>query len=67
MREQQVLQRIAEEMEQIPGHVGFYYKNLKTGYEFGIREEESYLAASVIKLPLYLHILAQEVRMDLRW
>lgn len=59
MKEQKVLQCIAEEMKQIPGHVGFYYKNLKTGYEFGVGEEESYLAASVIKLPLYLHILAQ--------
>ena len=57
--EQTVLQAIAAEMETIPGHLGFYYKNLITGYEFGIREEDAYLAASVIKLPLYLHILQQ--------
>ena len=37
------------------------YKNLKTGYEFGVGEGERYLAASVIKLPLYLHILSQSV------
>ncbi len=54
-----VLQAIAAEMETIPGHLGFYYKNLTTGFEFGIREEEAFLAASVIKLPLYLHILQQ--------
>ena len=53
----QVLESIAREMETIPGHTGFYYKNLVTGLEYGIREEEAYLAASVIKLPLYLHIL----------
>ena len=58
-KEQTVLTAIAREMATIPGHLGFYYKNLTTGYEFGIREEEAYLAASVIKLPLYLHILQQ--------
>lgn len=59
LKETAVLNAIAEEMETIPGHLGFYYKNLVTGREFGIREEEAYLAASVIKLPLYLHILQQ--------
>lgn len=58
-REQQALEAIAREMETIPGHLGFYYKNLTTGLSFGIREEEAYLAASVIKLPLYLHVLEQ--------
>lgn len=58
-RELHTLQAIAAEMETLPGHLGFYYKNLATGFEFGIREEEAYLAASVIKLPLYLHILQQ--------
>ena len=58
-KELPVLQKIASEMETIPGHLGFYYKNLVTGFTFGIREEEPYLAASVIKLPLYLHILQQ--------
>ena len=55
--EQQVLESIAREMETIPGHLGFYYKNLVTGLEYGVREEEVFLAASVIKLPLYLHVL----------
>lgn len=59
MREQKILDAIAEEIKQIPGHIGFYYKNLVTGEDYGIREDESYLAASVIKLPLYLHILQQ--------
>ncbi len=66
-KEASVLRSIAAEMESIPGHLGFYYKNLVTGYTFGIREEESYLAASVIKLPLYLHVLQQcdKKRMDM--
>ncbi|MBO7251116.1 MAG: serine hydrolase [Oscillospiraceae bacterium] len=59
IQEAAVLNRIAQELASIPGHLGFYYKNLVTGYEFGIREDEAYLAASVIKLPLFLHILQQ--------
>ena len=57
--DQNALDAIAREMETIPGHLGFYYKNLTTGYEYGIRETDAYLAASVIKLPLYLHVLQQ--------
>lgn len=56
-KEQKALQSIADEMTAIPGHLGFYYKNLTTGYEYGVRAEEAFLAASVIKLPLYLHVL----------
>ena len=67
-KEQQVLDAIAREMETIPGHTGFYYKNLVTGLEYGIREEEAFLAASVIKLPLFLHVLqrAAEGTLDMR-
>lgn len=59
MNELTVLERIREEMETLPGHLGFYYKNLVTGVEFGIREDEIYGAASIIKFPLFLHILAE--------
>lgn len=58
-KEEAVLQSISREMETIPGHLGLYYKNLVTGYTFSVRAEEAYLAASVIKLPLFLHILRQ--------
>lgn len=58
-KEQQALEKIRREMEAIPGHLGFYYKNLVTGQEYGIRAEEAFLAASVIKLPLFLHVLRQ--------
>ena len=58
-KEQCVLARIAKEMETIPGHTGFYYKNLVSGLEFGVREGEAFGAASVIKLPLFMHILKE--------
>ena len=57
--EAQVLDSIRIRMENIPGHTGFYYMNLVTGVEYGIREEEIFGAASVIKLPLYMHVLAE--------
>lgn len=59
MTERSVLEGIRREMEKMPGHLGFYYKNLVTGSEFGVGEEEIYGAASVIKFPLFLHILAE--------
>ena len=58
-KEKVVLEDIRRQMETLPGHLGFYYKNLVTGLTYGVREEEAFLAASVIKFPLYLHILAQ--------
>lgn len=54
-----VLENIRQEMDTIPGHTGFYYYNLVTGDEFGVREDESFGAASVIKLPLYMHVMAE--------
>ena len=55
----QVLERIQNRMASIPGHTGFYYLNLMTGFEYGVREDETFGAASVIKLPLYMHVLAE--------
>ena len=43
-KERTVLESIARQMEEIPGHLGFYYKNLATGLEFGVREGEAYSA-----------------------
>ncbi len=57
--ELEVLASIRARMDAIPGHTGFYYRNLITGTEYGVRAEETFAAASVIKLPLYLHILAE--------
>lgn len=57
--EHDILESIRNHMEQIPGHTGFYYLNLSTGAEYSIRAEETFGAASVIKLPLFLHILSE--------
>lgn len=57
--ERHVLDSISEKMATLPGHTGFYYLNLATGEEYGVRADEVFGAASVIKLPLYLHILAE--------
>ena len=67
IREQQALESIRQQMADIPGHLGFYYKNLVTGYEFGVHEDEVFGAASVMKLPLYMHILSESAagRMDM--
>lgn len=59
MREWETLEKIRAEMETLPGHLGFYYRNLVTGEEYGVNENDAFLAASVIKLPLFLHILSQ--------
>jgi len=58
-KEQQILNAIAREIAAIPGHLGFYYKNLVTGYEYGINADDAFLAASVIKFPLLLHVLTR--------
>lgn len=58
-REMQVLESIRDRMDGIPGHTGFYYLNLTTGMEYGVRADEIFGAASVIKLPLYMHVLAE--------
>ena len=58
-REQAILDGIRLEMDSIPGHTGFYYFNLATGKEYGVRDDEVFGAASVIKLPLFMHVLAE--------
>lgn len=46
--------KITAMLKKQQGHVGFYYKDLITGEEFGYQEEEQYNAASVIKLPVFM-------------
>ena len=54
-----ILDAIRDEMNDLPGHTGFYYLNLVNGDEYGVREDEVFGAASVIKLPLYMHVMAE--------
>ncbi len=61
-RERATLEAIRAEMSELPGHLGFYYKNLVTGKEYGVGENEIYSAASVIKFPLFLQILQMDAK-----
>ncbi|MGN0659880.1 MAG: serine hydrolase [Emergencia sp.] len=52
-----VKKRILEELKSMDGQVGFYYKNLVTGETAGYNENEAFLPASIVKLPLMAAIL----------
>lgn len=56
-KELQILEQIRLEMDRLPGHTGLYYRNLVTGFTWSVRGDECFGAASVIKLPLMLHVL----------
>lgn len=43
---------VAERLAALPGQVGFYCKDLVTGETQGLRAQETFQAASVIKLPI---------------
>ena len=62
MKERAALEAIRAEMAELPGHLGFYYKNLVSGLTFGVGEDEIYSAASVIKFPLFLQILQMDAK-----
>ena len=55
--EQALKTKILERFAQQKGHTGFYYKNLVTGETFGHQQDEAYLAASVIKFPIFMAIM----------
>lgn len=46
-------------LEKIPGKIGFYYKNLVTGEEWGLNPGLPLMAASVIKIPVLTEVFAQ--------
>ncbi len=54
-----ILTLMEERTKGISGHLGFYYKELDSGMEFGVNETEEFLAASVIKLPIFLYTLME--------
>ncbi len=68
-REQQALDALKKRIEALPGHLGFYYKNLITKTTADYRSDEPFLAASVIKFPLFLYILKEAAagRLDLAY
>lgn len=51
--------RLKELLDNVPGKVGFYYKDLVTGETIAFHENDSFIAASVIKIPVIIEILKQ--------
>lgn len=60
-------EKIIERIGSMPGHLGMYYKNLQTGEEIKYNENQSFGPASVIKLPVLMHIakLVKEGKLSL--
>lgn len=50
---------ILEALSEIPGKIGFYYKNLVTGEEWELNPTLPLMAASVIKIPVLIEIFTQ--------
>ena len=48
--------QILDRLNQLPGLIGFYYRNFTTGESFSLREEDLFESASVIKLPMFAAI-----------
>jgi beta-lactamase class A len=44
-------------IDKLPGRIGVYYKDLTTGNLFKYNENEGFMAASVIKLPILIAVL----------
>jgi len=47
---------ILEKIKTLPGHIGFFYKNMVTGETICFNENDDYIPASVIKLPILMEI-----------
>ena len=58
---------IVEKIDKLPGKVGFYYKNLTDGTEICYNEKETYISASIIKLPIFMSVmkLVEEGKLNL--
>jgi beta-lactamase class A len=62
------LRRVLEaELARFPARAGVYVKNLPTGEEAGVRADEAFSSASVIKIPIMVRafLLAEEKKLDL--
>lgn len=54
-------EELLDRLRSMPGHVGFYYKNLITDETMGFNENELFRAASIFKFPLFAALLYQKV------
>lgn len=50
---------IKKSIDQLKGKIGFYYKDLNSGTSFGVNENESFIAASMIKIPVLIEAYRQ--------
>ena len=51
------MKNIEQKLHSLQGRVGMYYKNMVTGETFSYHADEQYEAASLIKLPVFMHIM----------
>lgn len=51
--------RIKSIIDSIPGKIGFYYEDLNSGVSIAFNEDDSFLAASIIKVPILIETLKQ--------
>ena len=52
-------QQLLDQIRNFPGRAGLYWQDLTTGQQAGVRQEEPFEAASVIKLPILVETFRQ--------
>jgi beta-lactamase class A len=55
---------ILDNLRSMPGHIGFYYKNLIRDETIGFNEDELFRAASIFKFPLFAAMVYQKFHDD---
>ncbi|MFR7991179.1 MAG: serine hydrolase [Anaerovoracaceae bacterium] len=62
MNRENIWKKIFEELEAFEGSAGFCYKNLVTGEEKAYNGDRRFLAASMVKLPLFMAMMLMRER-----
>lgn len=58
---------LEQRIESLKGKIGFYYENLVDGQRLTYNENEGFLAASVIKIPIFMCVAKQISEGKLSW
>ena len=58
------MKNILANLKKSKGKVGFYYKNLITKEEISFNENETFMAASVIKLPILAAVFSEVAKIN---
>lgn len=53
------LSKVEQEVEDYPGVAGFYVHDLEGGFGYGVRPDEEFFAASVIKVPVMVGVFRE--------